>query len=632
MINYIFKNISKNKIKIMLTCLMLIVSTALVNFTVQVLFNYMDVLNDITVNATYKKDIESLVTLLRIAIVILIGFAYTIVINTYSIIFYGRSEEFNLLYNLGMDKKRIKRMLYLEVSIVGGISIIIGETISTIFAEVFMKKYDFDFNEIYWNASLLVFIFTILFLIYIVNIIMRKIDIGINEKNAKKIYSIGKKEIFRKKIILIVGIVLILFRFISVNVDTIYYSIIKDILFYIGVICILDGAMILIFSIINCLAKYFKVNFLYIGINENIYNFKRVKTLILSLIISVNLVLGMIGFFDSVKNSVVNFIDNNIFYSSICIMNDFPNKSELELQKFIKDNFNDKKVVSTLSISVKDKNNRNAILVGIDKEYYDIENVSFLKSGDKEKIFESGSEINCIFSAVKAEQNNLSLGDSVKYKLDDLELNVNIVEEYRPLNISQAFVSKDILSEKLFNTKGMYNSLYFVDYSEDEIEQVMNYLDVKDYEINDINNLKEDYKKQAVSGTEMIETLLYISLFFTVILIINMFLLSFQERVKQYSLLRIIGVKKTTILYSIIMESSIIFVLGAYIGWKIGIEFIKAALGYMITNSSIHADVWIDVPKMISILSIAFLIIIISVIIIGVRSLNRDCLKEVYRE
>ena len=111
-----------------------------------------------------------------------------------------------------------------------------------------------------------------------------------------------------------------------------------------------------------------------------------------------------------------------------------------------------------------------------------------------------------------------------------------------------------------------------------------------------------------------------------------MFLLSFQERVKQYSLLRIIGVKKTTILYSIIMESSIIFVLGAYIGWKIGIEFIKAALGYMITNSSIHADVWIDVPKMISILSIAFLIIIISVIIIGVRSLNRDCLKEVYRE
>ena len=149
MINYIFKNISKNKIKIMLTCLMLIVSTALVNFTVQVLFNYMDVLNDITVNATYKKDIESLVTLLRIAIVILIGFAYTIVINTYSIIFYGRSEEFNLLYNLGMDKKRIKRMLYLEVSIVGGISTIIGETISTIFAEVFMKKYDFDFNEIY---------------------------------------------------------------------------------------------------------------------------------------------------------------------------------------------------------------------------------------------------------------------------------------------------------------------------------------------------------------------------------------------------------------------------------------------------------------------------------------------------
>jgi ABC-type antimicrobial peptide transport system permease subunit len=230
-----------------------------------------------------------------------------------------------------------------------------------------------------------------------------------------------------------------------------------------------------------------------------------------------------------------------------------------------------------------------------------------------------------MFSSKAAANQEWTIGNIVAdYNYNEIPFAFEIGVLYKPINLNQAFTSKKVLSKRLYGTEDKYNAIYLSGYTKEEIDQIMNYFKNDVYSIYDMEAYTQECIDQAINGTEMIEIILYVSMLFVTSLVINLFILSYSDRKKQYSELMILGIKKFDLLKSMLIESGMVYLIGTGIGYIVAIPFIKGAL--CIVKEALIFDTIIHIPyRLISgIIVGCFLVILLFTFIIGVYTLNTD--------
>ena len=121
-------------------------------------------------------------------------------------------------------------------------------------------------------------------------------------------------------------------------------------------------------------------------------------------------------------------------------------------------------------------------------------------------------------------------------------------------------------------------------------------------------------------------------MFFVTSLVINLFVLSYGDRKRQYEEMSILGVKKTTLLKSVLVESGLIYVIGVLVGFVIAIPCIKIALE-MVKEALVFETVMaIPYGLFLGIVGICFVIILVFTYLIGVSSVNMESTNRTNKE
>ncbi|EGO8839687.1 ABC transporter permease, partial [Enterococcus faecalis] len=142
-----------------------------------------------------------------------------------------------------------------------------------------------------------------------------------------------------------------------------------------------------------------------------------------------------------------------------------------------------------------------------------------------------------------------------------------------------------------------------------------------------IGDLKDKYKNQAIKQTEMIEAFIYALIFFSEAIILNMFILSISSRQRIYKGLLIMGMKRKALLISMLIEMSIIYILGVVLGWLFGLTFAEGGIKMMEEVIVFKPVINIPYLQVCSILVVIYLILVLGIILI-----SRVILKEKNRK
>lgn len=652
MFSYIVKNMYRHKLRLVLTFILLVASVTLVSFSLQVLLNFSNMISSSWTSPSMKEDLESVTNLILMFMAILIGFSYVMINNTYSVILQGRIQEFSLLNRLGMYRERIKRMLYIEIMMLGIVSVIIGAISGTVLSYWYMHQYDMKSKLIYSEVIIYILLFTLPMLIFIIHKNLKQLPMSIlqHTTTSKKIHSHNNKvqyikanEIIKKWAWLIVGAIIITYSFLGLGkmISSVFHlhlgvqdiQSINDIAFWIGVFIALGPTILIILKVLELWAKFAKLTTLHLAVQQNLFTYKKIKTLTISFMFSTLLIVGMLGFYHSAKSSVANFAEDHIHYSHVIVSDTPISKSESELKNYVDTQLKGRRSTDTaLTLAANNDKDKYLLITGINPTYYDIEELSFINSGKELEIFKKTDGLPIIFSANRAADKGFNIGDELEYNVGDRKFKVQIEETYRPLNLLQGYVSRQHLSQVMYGQDDIYNTVYLIGGTDADAKEISSFLGIKNAVISNMADLKREYKSQAIKGTEMIEAFLYINLLFTTSLIINMFLLSLQDRTKQFAMLRIVGVSKLKLIGSMCIEGLIIFLLGSFLGWELGVEFIKGAVMTMNDSISVPIETHVPVLNLSVTLAVCFLALFVSTVIIGYSALRKNALEYMYKE
>ncbi|MHB1391646.1 MAG: FtsX-like permease family protein [Clostridia bacterium] len=644
MLQYILKNIARHKLRLVLMFTMLILSIALVSFSLQVLFNMSQIIEDNMKDFVLKKELESVISIITMFMCVLVGFSCTMVNNTYAVIIQGRINEFKLLHNLGLYSSRIKNMLFAEISILGFLSIIIGTAMGILIANWYMNAYNLVSRKLYFEVVIYICVLAFPIFLYIINMNFNKISPAIfgSSKNSADSLPLKKQEKTNRILTFLAGSTLMLLSIlVKFNFVIEYLNLenfisneqsIRDVVFFIGAIIAFDGLIYGILHILDSCAKLLKLNSLYLAIEQNLFSFKKIKTLISSFIFATVLIVGMFGLYHSIRMTVDTYIDDNIYYSHVVMLENPVTLKQEKLLSLPPAEFSGGRIVRGLTLEALSQKGKRIAVSGIDQSYFEINSLSFINESKKDSIFEEGRELYTIMPIKRMSDEDLSIDDVSEYKVMGKSMGFKIKGEYRAYDRGQMYVSRELLSKRVFGNSDICNTLYFVDFSDSEVEKAVKLLGATKYEVKDISIIKSEYKADAVKGTEMIEAFLYINLLFTTSLIINMFLLSFQDRIRQYAILRVLGVRKSAIIATMLIEGGIIFLLGSSIGWELGKSFVKGAIMYIEDTVFFKVKYFLPTDSLALTLYACMFVLLTSTFIIAVFILRENYSEHIYKE
>ena len=261
-------------------------------------------------------------------------------------------------------------------------------------------------------------------------------------------------------------------------------------------------------------------------------------------------------------------------------------------------------------------------LTGIEESYYTMQKFYVTEGSDINTIYDRSS-LKVMYSSKDALEKGYSVGDYVNdFSFDEKEVPFTISATYDPINLKQAFTSRESLSLWMYGETDKYNALYLDGYSEVELKEIMSMFEGRAYDIYNMREFAQTCIDQAVNGTEMIDLLIYVSLIFVCSLVINLFILSFSDRKKQYQQLRILGEKQKTLLSSILLESLMVAVIGIIMGVVIAIPAIEAMLILLQEELIFETILFLPANTICIVLGLVLVCIISASYLIGVKCLG----------
>lgn len=627
---YIIENLKKNKSKFIIMFIMLILCSTLVLFVTDLLNNLMYEMENNYTDIVAAEDLESMILMLQGGAILLVGIVLLIIHNTYSVTISGRKNEFKLLDRMGIYRTRIRRMLLIEAAVLSISAYLVGCILSKILSHIFMKSFHLRkvlHLSIQWYLLLGILLISIISIIVSFNFS----KIFIRKKTSKKLLSKnGKKEGKNRKSILIIGCITsfcLLFILLMPNSIWIhvfgktYADISREVTIAVFVIAAMNSWIVCSLYGLLHFAKKRSYLSMYLALQQNIFNFRRVKSIISSVIIATALFVGFQGLYSSMRETTKTYVRESVNYDTMIIFDDIPEKHIDEIKNILNnyvENGPDKKYSIALNLQIKDEKDKELTISGIEKSYLNLQRFYVINNGDIDNLFDDSEKLNVMFPSKKAKDMNWSEGTTVdRYRYEQSSVVFKIKLLYDPINLKQAFVSREALSAYLYGNENQYNTLYLNGFTQKEKEQILkNFLEINytDY------NMKEFVKQcvdQVTNGTEIIEVILYASVIFVIALIINLFILSIEDRRKTYNELSVLGLDKKSLLLSMIYESVYIYLVGTIIGFIVALPCINIAL-YMIEEELIFETTrnipWILVVGM---GSICFATILLAVNCIG---------------
>ncbi|WP_270285539.1 FtsX-like permease family protein, partial [Enterococcus faecalis] len=622
---YIRENFKKNSSKFLFIILISFVTMLLLTFSLGVIYTLNYRIENELADYLLKKDFKNMKLFLQLGTGVLVGFSLFIIYNTYSIVIQGRKKEFQLLYKLGMKYKKIQQVLSIESFLISSVTAVMGLFTGIVFSRIFLSNYqDMKVEHIPSYIYLIVIASAILFFMWCgsKNLKSMNIEVESKQKEASTIKSQPtSKEKFLSRIKLTLGIILLIVSIVS------GYSTMTIILLFTGLILIFDLFIAGTLVSLRFLSLRFNRLSLFVAVEENCWNIKRISSLISTLAFSVMLLVGMLTFFHSVKEAVVQKVDETYRFEHILVMNELSEVKEEKVKAYLQNLYPHAAFEIALSMEIEKENNENTlILTGVSSKFKNIQVLEMEKEFNIKDFDLNNDSLNVLFPSQLAEKSKIKRNQVIDYSFDkDKSIKISPKDFYQPLDLQQVFTSKSALTEYLFGkgVKGIYNTIYLNRLSDEEIKEFTKYLSVKNYDLMNIGDLKEKYKNQAIKQTEMIEAFIYALIFFSGAIILNMFILSISSRQRIYKGLLIIGMKRKALLISMLIEMSIIYILGVVLGWLFGIIFAEGGIKMMEEVIVFKPAINIPYLQVCSVLVVIYLILVLGIILI-----SRVILKE----
>ncbi|MGL1883505.1 FtsX-like permease family protein [Enterococcus faecalis] len=626
---YIRENFKKNSSKFLFIILIFFVTMLLLTFSLGVIYTINYRIENELADYLLKKDFKNMKLFLQLGTGVLVGFSLFIIYNTYSIVIQGRKKEFQLLYKLGMKYKKIQQILSIESFLLSSVTAVIGLFTGIVFSRVFLSNYqDMKVEHIPIYIYLLVIVSAILFFIWCgsKNLKSMNIEVESKQKEASTIKSQPtSKEKFLSRIKLTLGIILLIVSIVS------GYSTMTIILLFTGLILIFDPLIAGTLVSLRFLSLRFNRLSLFVAVEENCWNIKRISSLISTLAFSVMLLVGMLTFFHSVKEAVVQKVDETYRFEHILVMNELSEVKEEKVKAYLQNLYPHAAFEIALSMEIEKENNENTlILTGVSSKFKNIQVLEMEKEFNIKDFDLNNDSLNVLFPSQLAEKSKIKRNQVIDYSFDkDKSIKISPKDFYQPLDLQQVFTSKSALTEYLFgkDVKGIYNTIYLNRLSDEEIKEFTKYLSIENYSLMNIGDLKDKYKNQAIKQTEMIEAFIYALIFFSGAIILNMFILSNSSRQRIYKGLLIMGMKRKALLISMLIEMSIIYILGVVLGWLFGLTFAEGGIKMMEEVIVFKPVINIPYLQVCSILVVIYLILVLGIILI-----SRVILKEKNRK
>lgn len=625
MFSYAVNNLKKNKRKFAVVFSVIIVAVALILFALEIVSNLSKEMKIRATDSMAQDDIESMIMMMSGGVALLTLFVAVIVNNIFSVLIIGREQEFILLYRLGMTEKRIRNLVRSEVVVISLFSFTAGVILEKILSMVFIKRIDLLVHHplpLLWYALCLAGL--ILLMVWSISKNFNNIVIkhGSKDKNKKE----GKYtfDLIAGSLTLAGAIALS----ITGKADDTLVSV-KYILYMLGIAFISKYIVKFLIDVLCRVSDKNNYSSLYIAIKQNKYNIRKMQSAISTVAVAVAFFVGFKGMYGSIEKSVETFVKESVNYEYMIIFDD-PDKlqdiSKLDEKLAGLKGEKGKYTIALTEVfrdTVTDKE-YGLTLTGIDESYFDLQKFYMMDDTDKNAIFSNDGKLKVIFSEKEAKKQKLELGASLdRYEKDGQNINIEVAALYEPINLKQAFTSRKSLALARYGREDAYNAFFVKNFSKSDIDAVLaDYSDVK-YDVYNMKEIVDASVEKAVNGTEMIEILIYAGMVFVTALVINMFILSIGDRKKQYNQLQMLGFRKKVILKSIMLESGMIYLLGAAIGLLVAIPAIKISL--LIMKEELMIDTVMYIPLLLtgSIVAVMF-----AAIMLAARMIGKKCLKN----
>ncbi len=635
MVSYILCSIKKNKSRLYITMIILVIVFISLNFSMQVVDSLTTEMNKFADNPQRYDELESMQAIIVFFMMILGYFAYKILNTTWGVILVRREKEFRTLFKIGMSNSKIKRIVFGEAFLVVAIAFVIGSILGVLSGSIFCYCNHFSNNQINFLNVIYIWAGIILVMWLIVHRSFSCLKISRKCKNMR--------DNFTYSLLLKKGLLAILGGMLFINADRItsFFKVyamnskdvltIKEFIICISLALLLEYVYAMFMAFLKMSSKIIQNNGIYIAIMQNLYHYKKNNKIIVSTTFAVVLIVAFVGMCKSVEYAVEDETNKNISYNYKVQFDYSKNYDYRSMNEKIGDFSKDNKIVKSLVLELEDKEGNRVHLLGVDQDFYVVNKIEQVKSLDSDE--NDMEKIVALFPAKKAADNKWEIGDVISgFYYQDKEVKMQIVNTYKQVSIPEVYVSRKFLSEKIYSTSEIFNVLYI---SFDEMEQVyslMKSLNINEYDVMDRDEIVQHYVDESVKSNEVIEMFLYINLLITMIGIINIFMLSFTERVREYSLLKIIGMRRNELLNSMKFEFSINYLIAILKGGVIGYSMLRILLISMIGEDMITIRAQIPILKLTIIFVIAWMAMIGVLEVVGRYCLNRESEELGYRE
>lgn len=600
MISFAINSLKFNKKKYVILSLLSMVGFSFIYFILQVLGYFME--------KEVKSGDNSFIILMVAFIFIFILCVYMSISIVIYIFYKMRKNEIYILKTLGTSKKKIKKIYIQELAILSLIISIFSFCVGLVLTNIFFYYYEVDISI---NLLMLLLFF----------IISNSIFIFIGSRQLKTVYKeiTGKAMKKKKKSNYIAQAIIGMVFIISASFTG--YNEITAITLLIGIGIITNPVIFFIIKMLTLLFELLKIPYLSVSLKQVTFNFKKIAILTKNIGISIALIIMMFTLYNSLTNSGIQYSLENMKFDSLI-------QSEYPVLDSIIDN---DEVFNGLSFKGEIiKSNKEIIVAGINEEYLKYETLDF-KMGSLLDLKSDSNEIPCIIPELLAINNGLTIGDIVEIRILGKKVQLKIVGSIYTYNLSEIYVSKDVISKSILNTSGISN-VFYVKGDEGKVTDELSKNSGSNFNIISRETLINEYEDGILNGTEMVETFLYVYLVISIFLIINMFLMSLEEKSRYNGCFKTLGLRKYKIILMNIIEGVITIILGSLIGVFIGGILISGLPDYTLLLYGVRLSIYIPTKFLINIILIAQTITILSVVTLSLFIVKDKSAKLIGKE
>lgn len=553
MLSYSFQSLIYNRNKYIVLSILGLLAFAFIYF---ILYLLNDLGNPLA-GATAEESQSSFIALLT-GFVVLFVLSVAMVISAVFYMFYStRKNELTVLRHLGASRSTIIKACLYEMAALSLIISFAGFVAGLIIAAWFMAYYR---SEHVFNAGVSILYFVLTNAVFLsvaykqlTKVLRETDDINRTPKKRRRKPSSDNRPVPQ----LVTGCVFI-------GLGTVWLTdwSMGEAVTMIGVLILVKPLIALLLLGLERALSGFRATSLLLAVQQMRFNFKKTGSLVANAAISFALIVMMFSLYHSLESSAVSHSDQMMQYDAL-----------IQLEHPVQDALLDQPGVNgALVFPVKaGTSDQELLLTGISLSFEDNEQLDF-KAGSLEELWrpdETGT-LSLLIPELLSINRGLKVGDTVNLDAGGQEITARIAGTFFSYNYNQIYTAKAELEGRLTGGAGLSNLLY----AKEPLDETQAFLEsgaAGAYNIRSKGELLEDYREGILNGTEMVETFLYVYLAISLFMIVNLFVMSMEERRRTNAGLRILGVRASRLLWMTVFEAIILItggsVAGIVIGW-----------------------------------------------------------------